>query len=164
MFKVVHCIVLASIAFATPLRCETDQETKSLRGIKSVNVTVGCDGPASALSIEAVKTDIELAFRQSGIAVVKNIGEVSTAATHATVTVSVDSFDDGNGAIVYVATISAVQIAVMARTGEPLALNTWNYHVFGTTANKSINEMRNGPLKDITSRFLNAYLSVNPKK
>ena len=153
-------VLLATTPF---LLCQTEGETKSLRGIETINVNVTVDGEVPGFPADAVKTDTELALRQNGITVVKSISDGSNVESHASLFMGVRFHDQKTGAYAVYASAAVMQMVSIPRTKETLALITWSSDILGTVGKSHVGDLRDA-LKDLTSRVLNAYLSVNPKR
>ena len=133
----------------------------TLKGISAVYVVVE-DLPSNAatlgLSRDTIQTDVELKLRLAGMAVLtEEEGIKPLGAAH--IYVNVNFTDPAVAASIKVA---LDQNALLERNGEfAIAVTTWdtNYVI----ANPTAQGIRN-VIKDGVDQFLNAWLSVNPKK
>jgi len=138
-----------------------DSRRFTLKGIDAVSVAVE-PLPSSAralnLSAENIQTDVELKLRLAGIRVVTKEERVKISGGPF-IYVLVNITDDVKAANVRVL---LAQDAVLERNFEfAPGLPTWEESVLVTNPNAQV--VRN-EVKDLLDMFLNAWLSVNPKK
>jgi hypothetical protein len=131
-------------------------------GISPVYSVRHVPGPYRAkvlgLTTEAIQTDVELKLRLAGMRVVKRNESVQIPGTpYVYVTVNVSK--DAKAASVEVI---LNQNATLERNGEfVFGVTTWSSG--GLISNPNEQFIR-GQIKDTVDEFLNAWLSVNPKK
>ena len=147
-------IILFAIAQVSPLFADDNEYTRqSLSGLTSLDVVVE-DLPAGATKIgltkDAIRTDVELKLRLAGMRVTTQFMEY----LYIVVTVA----DDADGAYIKV------------ELQQPVTLDRSPISTFGATwsegtliTNPSAQYIRT-LIKDKVDKFLNAWLSVNPKK
>jgi hypothetical protein len=133
----------------------------TLKGIDSLSVTVEPLGEAAktlGLTEETIKTDVELKLRLAGVQVVtKEEGAKLSGQPRLYVNITVPPL--GNAACINVV---LPQNALLERNGEfAFGIATWSAGV--VTSSGSAQHIRD-VTKDVVDRFLNAWLSVNPKK
>ena len=137
------------------LGADGEYARRSLAGITSLTVLVE-ELPAAAVNLgltkEALQTDVELKLRLAGMKI------ESTAPAMLYVNLNVG--DDGSAANIVV---ELDQSVVLARNPSIMVwgVATWSTSVLVTNTNAS--GIR-GDTKDLVDAFLNAWLSVNPKR
>ena len=134
---------------------------KESRGISDINVEVESlsDGAkALGLSAETIQTDVELKLRLAGIRVVteKEVLELPGMPTlYVVITVP-------NSARAVSMGIQLQQNVLLERNGQrAVGAKTWDVGAVGV--NLTAQDVRD-QIKDMVDMFLNAWLSVNPKK
>jgi hypothetical protein len=153
--KLTFCwIILLALAPLYPLPGAT--EDKSLVGLTAVEVLVE-DLPMGAaklgLTKEALQTDIELKLRLAGMRIIAPIGaEV--------LYVAVNVASDGRAANIAIELDQSARLDRDPTIWVPSA-STWSKDIIVT--NPTAQGIRN-QIKDQVDVFLNAWLSVNPKK
>jgi len=117
------------------------------------------DDAAKALGLnqETAKTDVELKMRLAGMHVLSD-EEATSAPGRPYFYVNVTVSDNGKAATVEVQLIQEVRLV---RNGELAVAATWSRN--GISTNPNASAIR-GFIKDGVDAFLNAWLSVNPKK
>ena len=141
---------------------------RSLGGLRGFEVLIEKLRPEverTGLTTEVVRTDVELRLRQSGILVLSHkmaLQEPGTPELYVNVNVTTgDSRLWGYGIGLelnqYVSLERDPAIQIMA--------TTWSIHTGGGAANPSqIGESVRGSVRSLIDRFMNSYLSVNPRK
>jgi len=132
----------------------------TLQGITAVAVVVESlddDAKKIGLTEEAIRTDVELKLRLAGMRIVTQ-DDLLTLPGAPYLYVSVTVLPPEAGCI----SVELNQSAVLRRNGESaFGVTTWS--VGSVRVNPSAQGIRNA-IKDEVDTFLNAWLSVNPKK
>ncbi len=148
------------------VRADDDEYSRrSLAGLKGIAIFIPELPPEveqSGLMNSAIRTDVELKLRQSGIHI---IGANEGDGLSAVLTVGVEVLPSGTGLWAYDVNVDVRQVVVLARDPSiRLPLNkTWSSGAFGTVGKLNVRNLRE-QVKDQVDKFINAYLSVNPKK
>jgi hypothetical protein len=155
------CATMFVIGLATPFAQAQSRRSASLKGISALTVLVE-ELPYSAknlgLTDDAIQTDVELKLRLGGLRVVTQ-GEALAVPGMPTVYIRITVTDDARAASIEV---ELDQNALLERNQEPVVgVGTWQKAVL--VSNPSAQGIRN-TVKDLLDRFLNDWLSVNPKK
>lgn len=132
----------------------------TLKGIMAVRVLVedlDDDATKTGLTKEAIQTDVELKLRLAGMRVVAQDEDLTLpGAPYLYVAVNVLPLQAA------CITVALHQSVLLQRNGEFTAgVATWD--LTGVMSNPNAQSIRNA-IKDYVDRFLNAWLSVNPKK
>jgi len=139
----------------------TDNATPTLKGITAVSVRVGRlseDAKVLGLTKEMIQTDVELKLRLAGMHVVTQ-EEDSELPGMPFLNIRVHLADSAKAAHIEVA---LRQNAQLERDGQrALGVTTWRKGAL--IASPTLQTIRDG-IKDKIDVFLNAWLSVNPKK
>jgi hypothetical protein len=157
--------------FSTPIARALDTEVSrsSLRGLKGVAVVIEelpTESEQNGLTVSAIRTDVELKLRQAGI-VVAPLLDPATAGD-AALMVDVGILPDSNVNVPiwsFSIQVSLGQNAALLRDPSiflPLA-TTWGVSGFGSVGKQNLRSVRDF-VKDLVDKFINAYLTVNPKK
>ena len=142
---------------------DTEDRRETLKGMSAVEVLVESlpDGAkVLGLTEESIQTDVELKLRLAGMRVLKPEEWTKTPGfPYLYVEVSVLAAKDGSTAC-YIA-VELHQNALLERNGQFVAgATTWDTSFIGL--NQDAQDIRN-KVKDHIDKFLNAWLSVNPK-
>jgi hypothetical protein len=148
------CTMLLVITQLSPLFAGDDELSRgSLVGITALDVIVE-DLPSGAARIgltkESIQTDVELKLRLAGMRISSEAKEI--------LSISVALLEDGTTAYIQVALLQSV---ILTRTPIPTYGATWSQGML--TRNYAAQDVR-AVIKDKVDKFLNAWLSVNPKK
>jgi hypothetical protein len=151
------------IGLSSPLIRAQDTENRrgTLKGISAILVIVETlpDGAKGlGLTEETIRTDVELKLRLAGMrAVTEN--EVFKLPGNPALYIRVTVTDSGEAAFI---DLQLYQNVVLERNGQSaLAVTTWST---GTLLSGPSSQGVRNITKDLTNIFLNAWLSVNPKK
>jgi hypothetical protein len=152
-----------SIGLTSPSVQANDSEIsrRSLQGISAVSVDVEdlSDGAkALGLSEEAIRTDVELKLRLAGIRVVAVEEDVKVPGMP-TLYVNPQVLSNAKALSI---TVELQQNVLLERNGQR-AVNVTTWEVGGVGMNPTAQSIRDN-IKDFVDQFLNAWLSVNPKK
>ena len=149
------CLVLQFIVMALPVvAADSEANRNSLRGFNTFIVQAFVDEECN-VEERLITAEMELALRQNsiGIGLSKPYALLGTA-------ISCTRRDDG--LVLYHVSTGVVQSATVIN-GTELSLETWGVEEFGAVGRTNLRRLRE-IVKDQLVRFLNAYLSVNPKK
>ncbi len=157
----VAAVILIGFAVA-PIQAQDSEITrKSLRDISGMSVNVESlsdEAKELGLSVETIRTDVELKLRLAGIRVVTddedlNLPGMPTLYVNITVP---------NGTRAVSMSVQLQQNALLERNNQrAVDVTTWDVGAVGV--NLTAQDIRD-KIKDMVDRFLNAWLSVNPKK
>ena len=157
------CIVL--FLFVAPIGHADDDEDsrRSLTDLKGVEVFIGPIPPEAeqnGLTKSAIQTDVELKLRQAGITVLN----AKPGQPWLSVSVSVLIRSTGQ-TWPYTITLELRQSAVLTRNPAILSRDavTWSLGALGDVGRLKVSNLRED-IKNMTDKFINAYLAVNPKK
>lgn len=156
-------VLILIFVFLTSLSFAYDSEVarESLKGIEGFQITIDIEQELEdfGLDKETVKTDTELKLR---LAEIKIIDEIDIDKNHALLSVSISSAIY-ESICAYTIQMAVSQPAILLRDAAILAgAETWSIGIIGVTGHNHRNIIREA-FKDLVDRFLNAYLSVNPK-
>jgi hypothetical protein len=134
---------------------DDEYSRRSLAGITAVDVLVESLPPAAAklgLTMEDIKTDVELKLRLAGMRV--------ESASYAFIYVNVNVAENGIAANIDIKLEQPVALVRNSSIVIPGGI-TWS---IGTLVTNPTAQGIRGFTKDLVDSFLNAWLSVNPKK
>jgi hypothetical protein len=138
-----------------------DVATPTLKGISALNVRIADlseDAKVLGLTKDAIQTDVELKLRLAGMRVVTMEEDFNLPGTPF-LYINVNLTDTTKAGHIEV---ELRQNAQLERNGQlALAVTTWR--TGGIFANTTAQHIRDS-IKDSVDEFLNAWLSVNPKK
>jgi len=149
------------MALAVPSSNAQDLNDNSLKGITAVSVVVE-NLPEGAkvlgLTAETIQTDVELKLRLAGMQVVPAIESAKyNGAPYVYVNVNLT---DGAEAVSIM--VELEQDATLLRNGQYVgSVPTWSKSMI--ISHPTTQALRDST-KDLTDRFLNTWLSVNPRK
>jgi len=155
--------ILTLAFFCSGAFCADDEiSQKTLKGIKGVAVLVmdfSSELRKVGMSKHQIKTDAELKLRLAGIKIFsleESIIKPGAPYLH----IYTNAFKAG-GYFVYNCDVELNQIVSLARNPATKTIaSTWSTSMVGINSNP---ENIRTTVKDLIDRFLNAYLSVNPK-
>ncbi len=158
-------VVFLFASLTSPLVGQGHDEShgKTLAGLSSVRVLVGSifadsdQARQDGMPFDQLQTDVELKLRQAGIAVV-------TAPSAPAFIVNVMSLKNSAG--VYAVTITAEVFQWVSLVRRPAVMvwaPTWSTPIDLGTSPKDLSYVRD-VVKDLTDRFINAYLAANPRR
>jgi hypothetical protein len=153
LISVVIC--LASVA---PVAAQIGS-LNSLKGIIKVDVIIE-DLPADVATLvttEELKTDVQLRLRQNGFIV--SSSELASVYLH------ISGFKINNSPLLaYAVELSLHQPVMVMATNEVGMASTWSTGRIATVGAVLFRETVRNDVRDLEDKFINAYLSVNPKK
>jgi len=146
---------------------DTKETRKTLKGIKGVGIKIMIDDDAKNIGLyESVgKTDVELKLRLAGIKIYDE-SEVENIPGKPYLMVMVDALKtDSIKVMSFSIRVELYQYVSLIRNSQVAAYAaTWHVgHYSMCYPNGCTDSIRNG-IKDEVDKFINAYLSVNPKK
>ncbi len=159
-------IVLLMILPGMVLGFDDEWSRETLRGIKGVRVVVGPIRPEiekTGLTRSQIQTNVELKLRMAGVSVwspkypVKRHEQYEWGQLY----VFADILRIWSGAYVYVLQLEVTQFTHLARNKKIAMAATWSKGTYGI--DEDLDKVRS-TAKDLVDSFINAWLSVNPKK
>jgi hypothetical protein len=154
---------------------DPDMNLPSLKGINSVMVVVSLakEIERAGLSAETIKTDAELKLRLAGISITMPSDSPRSPGApwlllfiEAARTPSPELY----GVYIHVGLNQDVLLQrdpSLKRTGRfsgtPFSVDTWSTAEVGVFGRDRVNEIRD-TFKDLVDKFVNAYLTINPRK
>lgn len=131
----------------------------SLKGLKGVQVLVEplqTEVEQGGLNKASIQTDVELKLRQAGITVLTEEG---------TPYLYIDVNTSSGSLYAYFVGVKLCQTVRLDRDPsiQVLLATTWDVGEVGTVGRVNLRSIRDR-IKDLVDMFINAYLSVNPKK
>lgn len=161
-----HRIVFLTIAVSAPFysRAADDEYSReSLRGVTALRIVVeppNWEGLDIGLSMEQLRTAIELKLRLAGIKVV----DVKSR-TVPYLYLNVLTIGKAPGVIAFTLRLSFGQTVILERNPKikSIPAETWSAALIATVGSNKATEEVKGDLTAIVDRFINAYHSVNPK-
>jgi hypothetical protein len=154
------------VAVSAAAAQDDESERQSLKGLKGVNVLVEdlkAEAERDGLKQTSIQTDVELKLRQAGIAVLTK-AEAPAAPGAPCLYISVSTSQSGSlyGFSIKVELKQNVRLDRDPSMWLP-GVTTWSVDAVGTVGREKLRNLRDG-IKDYVDRFINAYLSVNPKR
>ncbi|HZT32542.1 MAG TPA: hypothetical protein VFA33_21820 [Bryobacteraceae bacterium] len=158
--------VFLVLLLASPLLADDNEAARwSLRGIEAVDVVIpDLDEAAqnAGITSEQLRTDVELKLRMAGIKVQSDLRIRSGMPRLCVGLVMLDDRAGGYSAMITVELEQQVQLVRMPEKGVILA-TTWSVLTVATVgSSNAVRYIREG-IRDKVDRFVNAYLSANPK-
>lgn len=151
--------VLGSLAFAL----DDNDARQSLRGLQGVGVLIEKLNPEveqGGLSKESIQGDVELKLRLAGIRVLSREDVVKARGPILYVNMNVITGQSVGRILPFSISVALTQRVSLERDPAiSLRVTTWSADATGT---QDVSTMRN-TVKGFADRFINAYLSVNPK-
>jgi len=147
-------------AIGVPLLADDDTTSRqSLKGIKSIAVVIGpldSDELTEGLTVDQLQTDVELRLRKAGVSVV-------TSGPTVVLLVDTNFLKNANtGLYAYYCEVKVLQL-VTAPNATSLVAPTWSKSILIMVGSANLSSSVRGRVGDLVDKFLNAYLSVNPK-
>jgi hypothetical protein len=161
-------IAYVLLTAASPGRAQDgDPRTETLRGLSGVGVGIeylNDEAKRAGFDANTLQTDVELKLRLAGIKVLTREESIRVPGSPS-LYVNLNFINAANGLGVYSIEVELKQNALLERDKTVLALRatTWSTGYLGTAPRDTVSPVRSA-LGDLVDRFLNAYLSVNPKK
>ena len=144
---------------------DTENDRQSLKGLEGVGVVVEdleAEVEQGGLNTTSIRTDVELKLRQAGITVLTE-AEVLAAPGGPILHINVSTV--GGPLYAYFVGVELCQDVRLDRDPSIRIFTavTWSVGAVGTVGRSNLRDIRNS-IKDHVDEFLNAYLSVNPKR
>jgi hypothetical protein len=165
MKTVLAASALLSAFLASPLVGQGDDEEsrKTLVGLNGVYVWVGPvedEAQRDGLDTIQIRTDVELKLRQGGIPVIP-------LALHAPILyINLNALKNPDVPLYsfYVAVQVGQEACLTRNPAVTLRPATWSAGTFGTVGQSKLGSFVREKIRDLTDRFINAYLAANPKR
>ena len=153
------CVLFLVLLVSAPFSFGQSYRANTLKGLKATRVLVeslSSDGRRTGLTVEQIKTDVELQLRKVGI----RIDESADNYLYLNATILKIENRDG---FVYHLSLAVQQQAILKRDSSiSSTAATWEKGKTGiTSAEKARNWIRD-MIRDLVDDFLNDYLTVNP--
>jgi hypothetical protein len=160
--------VLLVTATAAMPQLDSDSNLKTLQGLMGVNVLVLGPGPeaeADGLKQTVIQTDVELRLRQAGIKVLTQTERLAApGGPYLLIRADTLRIKSAPGLYAYSVIVELAQFIRLDHDPSIIARGTtWSpTGVIGIVGSGELNQIRDR-IKDQVDRFINAWLSVNPK-
>ncbi|MBI4628075.1 MAG: hypothetical protein HY729_05150 [Candidatus Rokubacteria bacterium] len=146
---------------------DNESERATLKGLPGVLVLVEDMNPEverAGLARATLQTDVELKLRQAGIAVLSTTEMLAAPGyPHLYLNVATGAPRTAPGLYVYSIQLSLKQQVVVVRNTAVSLASTWSTTAkFGTVGADRLSSVRES-VRDQVDKFINAWLSVNPK-
>lgn len=143
-------------------------DEKSLRGLQGVNVIIeslSSEAEQAGLNRTAIQTDVELKLRLAGIKVLSEEESLKQRGyPYLYVNAIVGLGKNTPGLAFYAIRCALKQDVTLTRDDSISTIaTTWDTGASGLVGASNLQNIRGG-IKDLVDEFINAYLSVNPKK
>lgn len=158
-------IAILVLGAANGLANDERSDRQTLRGITSVAVVVE-DLPSEAvkdgLTRDQLQTDVEINLRKAGITILESSGIHHTPFLYVNAHLIKGS---GPSAQLYVfdCQVQLVQPVRIVSNGAYDLAPTWSDEITGGTGASDMRTYIRSHIADLVDKFINAYLSVNPK-
>src|SRR2546425_8239420 len=169
MKTVLAVLALLSATAVSPLVGQGDNEytRKTLAGLTGVYVSVENipdEAQHDGLDTTRIRTDVELRLRQAGITVLTRQEWLSTAAAPY-LYVNVQVIKNPANFYAYSADVELRQrVTLVHNPATSILAATWSATgIIGTVGSRRVGSLREN-VRDLTDRFINAYLAANPKR
>jgi hypothetical protein len=160
--RLIICVLFAGLATAA----EGKLGRETLRGITSIEVVV--ESPDSeairdGLTKDQIQTDVELRLRKAGVRVIGSDDPEATKAPFLAISANLLKGRSIDG-YAYSCQVALFQGVMVLSNSTATLASTWSIEMTGIAGtNNMVMAVRNS-IGDLVDKFLNAYLSVNPKK
>ena len=169
MKTVLAALSLLSVGVVSSLVGQGDDEItrKTLAGLTGIYVSVehiSDEAQRDGLDTTQIRTDVELKLRQAGIAVLTQQEWLSTAAAPY-LYVNVQAIKNPANVYAFSADVELRQrVTLVGNPSMSLLATTWSATgMIGTVGSQKVALVRED-VRDLTDRFINAYLAANPKR
>jgi hypothetical protein len=155
-----HLVIAVLICLGTIVPAAAQHvEERALRGITKLDVVIEDLPPPieSIISAEQLKTDVEQRLKQNGLRIesgryIPYILVSLTALKHRSLSLFVYNVD------------VSFQQEGLIMNGTQLPVTTWHRGTIGYAGMNEFRDEARSAIRDLVDKFLNDYLSVNPKK
>ena len=167
--KILAAVLVFGLFAAAPSFAGGDSEISraTLQGIRGVHVLIEHLDPTverAGLRSADLKTDVELKLRLAGIPVLSESEWLAEPGSPILVVTIGIQWESDLGVWPYDVEAELVQRVNLERVPKALAFaGTWSIGVIGSVGKLKVGGIRDN-VKDLVDKFINAYLSVNPKK
>jgi len=134
---------------------------KGLRGFAVVVNGVSEEAKKDGLTPEQLQTDTELRLRKTGLIVVNIEGQ--SASMVPVLYIKLLFLKNSTSLYAVRCDVELLQDVTADANGERVFAPTWSDGTVLTVGSNKIGEAVRGEIGDLVDKFLNAYLSVNPK-
>jgi hypothetical protein len=161
-----NAITLSPLFFAVLISLPAaDTSYESLRGLRSMGVAISGDCEIGDLTCEQLQTDVELRLRQNGITVVR---DVRLSPGRPTLQVGLGFYDVAKGnerinGYSFAVLFELRQDVYLSRNKASMEASTWSKLVVGATNRDAVKDHVRRVVGELVDRFINDFLSVNPK-
>ena len=133
---------------------------QTLKEIKGVNVFIEPLGPASdgLLTVEQLRTDVQLRLRSAGVKIL----DPGSATLYINANIMTAPAPI-TGLYAFNCKVSLMQTVFVPINSVTTTLGTWSLESLGMVGRDNLSRVFRETLSDQVDKFLNAYLSVNPK-
>lgn len=161
-------VFLAFLIFSSFVHSGDKDELDSLRGLKGIYVLIENLPPdieeKGGLTKDQIRTDIELKLRLAGIKVIPKEDRFGIPGWPF-LYVNIDARRNLPGLIIYSVSISLEQQVNLSRDPKiRINATTWSSESHGSAGEAGMVSWIRNSIKDHVDRFINDYLSVNPKE
>ena len=166
--RAVAVVLLSSIS-VLPVQAQGDipSTRATLRGLPGVYVSVdsiSADARSDGLFASQIQTDVELRLREAGIRVL-TFDEAGATRGSGSLWVEVSTVHPLQALYGYSIGLNFTQGVRLERNGLYTAAATWSaLGVLGTVDGGRLSETVRKSVRDLVDQFINAYLSVNPRR
>jgi hypothetical protein len=144
-----------------------EQSLKGIQGLQIVIESIGSEVEDAGLLRADIQTDVELRLRLAGIKVLTiedSAKQPGSPWLYVNAHVMLAKDTPFQGLVVYSIDCELIQTVTLARSGSREAsATTWHTGSLGYVGRNNLRKIRDST-KDLVDDFINAYLSVNPKK
>jgi hypothetical protein len=165
LFLPLCTIVGLLVASASTSRAgDTNYDRDTLRGITSIPVLIeqlNPDAMSHGLSENQLQTDVELRLRKAGLTVPNAVGSGPYLYVNVWLLKGDGPID---GFFMFFYEVSLSQPAVVRANNAFAVVPTWSSSGMGIATGDRLAPYVRSNIADLVDRFINAYLSVNPKK
>lgn len=160
-------VALVGLAGSPAAASDFERDRKTLKGLRGLAVVVEDLAPEVErhVPVSTVQTDVELKLRLAGITVLSRQDLVSTPGSPY-LYVHINGLQSNiQPLFAYSTTVSLTQKVVLVRDPEVgLLAETWSSSAVSLAGTVMLSEGVRQAIREHVDRFINAYLSVNPKR
>jgi hypothetical protein len=156
--------VLGTLLFGCGSLLASDEELdrQTLTGLKGFSVLIESISPEAnrdGLTTDQLQTDVELRLRKSGVNVLPSGSGNATLYVYAHL-LKLKSISG----YVYTCEVTVHQGVIVVANNTVSWQDTWSVADLGIVRPENMSKVIRGTTGDLVDKFLNAYLSVNPKQ
>ena len=147
---------------------DSEADRQTLKGITGVKVVIGQisqDALHDGLSASQIQTDVELRLRKAGVKVISLLGSDDSVLLWVDANLMKVSGEPQilQNLYIFNCEVSLIQGVSVAKNNTFALDATWSTEVLGNIGRNSMSKGIRDIIGDLVDKFLNAYLSVNPK-